>query len=113
MQAVTNLQEAVNSRQKSIAPDTRTKRNPDMKRRSLLLLLAALLHRLAFLEAMSPVYKEETKPRVKSDQQGENWKIKLSFSNFNTTACYTSFTSCAVIHSEGSVTTLFNLEQHW
>lgn len=84
-----------------------------MKWRFLLLLLAAFLNRLALLEAMSPVYKEETMLRVKSDQQGENWKIKLSFSNLNTTACYTSFTSHAVIHSESSVTTLLNLEQHW
>lgn len=58
-----------------------TKRNPDMKCHSVLLLLAALLHRLALLEAMSPVYKEEMMLRMQSDLQGENWKIQLSSSN--------------------------------
>lgn len=62
---------------------------------------------------MSPVYKEEMMTSMKPDQQGESLKIKLNFSNFNTTACYTSFTPRAATHSEGSATTLFNLEQHW
>lgn len=87
MQAVTNFQEVVNSHQKSIDLDTRNQKKPRYKA-TLLLLLAVFLHRLAFLEARSPVYKEEMMPGVKSDQQGENWKIKLSFSNFTATACY-------------------------
>lgn len=80
VQAATNLQ-AMTDIRKAWIWTLETKRNPDIVCHSVLLLLAALLHRLALLEAMSPVYKEEMMLRMKSDLQGENWKIQLSSSN--------------------------------
>lgn len=79
VQAATNLRVVV-WHQKSLDLDTRNQKEPGYEV-TLLLPLAALLHRLALLEAMSPVHKEEMMFRMKSDQQGENWKIQLISSN--------------------------------
>lgn len=74
MQAATKLQ-VVDWHRKSLDLDTRNQKELRYKVTTVLLLLAALLHRLALLEAMSHIYKEEMMFRMKSDQQSENWKI--------------------------------------
>lgn len=81
VQAATNLQ-AADWHQEIPDLDTRNQKEPRYEVSLCTAPTSCLAaHRLALLEAMPPVYKEEMILRMKSDLQGENWKIQLSSSN--------------------------------